>query len=271
MGTLVSLSKPETLICLDVSECALVAFAVVVVVGLIGEHRLPWWHVRHDLFAVLIAVGCAGELFADAGIFLCSRHLQTIADAELSSAKTLAGKAEKEAGDANCTAEILRQQNLKLQITLATLQRRAGERFFTPEERKLIVSSLRPYPHNTIEVQKVFGDSEVETYFKAIIGAMGEKGAGWNVEIQSGQIRDSPALGSPRIYGLLCLVPGNASLGILKFISIFRKIGVDVTVPESSGRSGSGDHFRLIVGHHRPYAPSPTTSALLPNSVGCGK
>lgn len=83
MGALTSLSRTETSFWLGVSEYTLLAFALVVVIGLIGEHKLPWWHVRYGLFEFLVLAGCAGELFADGGVFFFSRRLETLSDLEI--------------------------------------------------------------------------------------------------------------------------------------------------------------------------------------------
>jgi len=83
METLVSwLSKGATSTALDISEWLLLLAAIVVVVGLYAEHKMPSRHPKHKCFAMLIIIGCSGEVFADGAIFLFSRHLQIISDAE---------------------------------------------------------------------------------------------------------------------------------------------------------------------------------------------
>jgi len=78
MGYFFSLSKSATAAALGVSELALLAFGVVLVVGLIGEIKS-----KRKIFEWLVILGVAGELFADGGVFLFSNQLQTISDLEL--------------------------------------------------------------------------------------------------------------------------------------------------------------------------------------------
>ena len=54
---------------------------------------------------MLLVIGVAGELFADGGIFLFSRHLQTIADQEIADLTQEAGNAEKSAEGAAKAAD----------------------------------------------------------------------------------------------------------------------------------------------------------------------
>jgi hypothetical protein len=77
MGTsLFSLSKSATSICLDASEIVLLVFGIVLVIGLVGEvAKSEKWKRRVRLFELMVVFGVAGELMADGGIFLFSRHL----------------------------------------------------------------------------------------------------------------------------------------------------------------------------------------------------
>jgi len=136
-----SLSKTATSTCLSASEYALLLFALIVVIGLIGEHKRAWPHPKYELYVILVAVGCGGELVADGGIFLFSRHLQAIADAELQGAVTKAGdartsagkaadaagsaqenadKAVKDARDAAHSAATVHQEAIDLQVAIET-------------------------------------------------------------------------------------------------------------------------------------------------------
>src|SRR5580698_7667024 len=84
MGYFLSLSKSATITWLDTSEWLLLLFGIVLVVGIVGEIRLPDWHHRLKTFEILVLVGVLGELAADGGIFFFSSHLQTISEAEKS-------------------------------------------------------------------------------------------------------------------------------------------------------------------------------------------
>jgi hypothetical protein len=84
MGTFFSLSKSATSTALDISEIALLLFGVLLVVGLIGEYaKSERWKKYVRVFEMFVIIGVAGELLADGGIFLFSRHLQTIAALEI--------------------------------------------------------------------------------------------------------------------------------------------------------------------------------------------
>jgi hypothetical protein len=99
MGTLFLLSKSATATALDISEVALLLFGVLLVIGLIGEYaKAERWKKHLKLFEMFVIIGVAGELLADGGIFLFSRHLQTIADLEIA-------ELTREAGNARTSAE----------------------------------------------------------------------------------------------------------------------------------------------------------------------
>lgn len=119
MGILsVSLSKAETLTLLNISEYALLLFALVVVIGVTGEHKTPWWKVRYDLFAILVAIGCAGELVADGGVFVFSRHLQVIEGTEVANLNHNSIELRLQADTARLEQERLKSENLKLEALI---------------------------------------------------------------------------------------------------------------------------------------------------------
>ena len=106
MGTLLSLSKSATSFALDASEIALLLFGLVVVIGVAGEvAKGERWKPYVRLFEVLVIFGVAGELLADGGIFLFSKHLQTIAELEIAELTKTAGNAKASAeGAANAAS-----------------------------------------------------------------------------------------------------------------------------------------------------------------------
>lgn len=67
------------------------------VVGIIGEYKLPSWHHRVKTFELLVLIGVAGELIADGGIFLFSRRLQSIGDLETADLTLKARQADERA------------------------------------------------------------------------------------------------------------------------------------------------------------------------------
>ena len=59
---------------------------------------------------MLVTIGVAGELFADGGIFLFSRHLQTIAEQEIAELTKVAGTAADAAVRAKASADEAKQK-----------------------------------------------------------------------------------------------------------------------------------------------------------------
>lgn len=117
---LFSLSKSRTEFWLDASEWALLAFGIVLSVGLIAELldksrtfreflKRPKWP------EFLVVIGVAGEIFSDGGIFLFGRHLQTISDDEVKTATAHASFANKLAGEARKDAEAARRETALVQ------------------------------------------------------------------------------------------------------------------------------------------------------------
>jgi hypothetical protein len=121
MGALFSLSKTATSFCLDASEVALLIFGVVLVIGIVGEvAKSDRWKKRLRIFEFMVIIGVAGELIADGGIFLFSRHLQTISEAELSGLN-------KQAADAYKEAEIARKEADSFDFDIAKANKAAAD------------------------------------------------------------------------------------------------------------------------------------------------
>jgi hypothetical protein len=144
MGYFLSLSKSATSTALDLSEWALLVFGLVLVVGIFGEYkklpkRLLLWPAT--AFEVMVMIGVAGELMGDGGVFLFSRHLQTISDGEYAALDKEAGDARRDAGNANKDAGIARRDAAdankdageakeradKLEVQAATLRKQAED------------------------------------------------------------------------------------------------------------------------------------------------
>jgi hypothetical protein len=101
MGTLGSLSKSTTSTALDGSEIALLVFGLLLVVGAVGESaKSDNWKSWHGFFELLVIMAVAGELIADGGIFVFSKHLQTISDSEIAILNVQAAKFSKDAAEA---------------------------------------------------------------------------------------------------------------------------------------------------------------------------
>lgn len=116
-----SMSKSATSIALDFAELALLLFGLMLVVGLIGEYaKSEKWKKHLRLFELFVIIGVAGELLADGGIFLFSKHLQTIADIEIA-------RLTKEAGDAKSSAESAASASSQPRLSADEANAAAGE------------------------------------------------------------------------------------------------------------------------------------------------
>ena len=61
---------------LGILEGLLLAFGVMLVIGLIGEYsKSGLWKLSTRTLELMVIIGVAGELLADGGIFLLSRRL----------------------------------------------------------------------------------------------------------------------------------------------------------------------------------------------------
>jgi hypothetical protein len=105
MGTFLLLSKSSVTFLLHASEAALLAFGVLLVIGLIGEIKFPWPHPRFETFELLVIIAVAGELLGDGGVFVFSGDLQTIADTELARITTDVGSTRSAADSAADAAD----------------------------------------------------------------------------------------------------------------------------------------------------------------------
>jgi hypothetical protein len=76
MGYLFSLSKPETIAGLEISEWGLLIAGIALLVGIVGEYKLPSWHHRLKRFERLVLLG----VLFDGGIFFFTSQLQIIGD-----------------------------------------------------------------------------------------------------------------------------------------------------------------------------------------------
>jgi hypothetical protein len=55
------------------SEVFLLIFAAVVAIGVLGETtKAPSWQPWHHAFGIIVFIGVAGEMMADAGVFISS-------------------------------------------------------------------------------------------------------------------------------------------------------------------------------------------------------
>src|SRR5260370_31379629 len=128
MGTLLFLSKSVTSFWVEVSEIALLIFGIVLVIGLVGEvAKTDRWKRQLRLFELMVIVGVAGELVADGGIFLFSRHLQTISETEFVGLNKQAADAYKEAESARKEANSFERDIAQANERAAAANERAAK------------------------------------------------------------------------------------------------------------------------------------------------
>jgi hypothetical protein len=108
------------------SNGGLLAFAAVLVVGLVGEYKKPAaWSVK--TFELLVIIGVVGELVFDGLIFGCSLTLDAVHSTELASANTIASAAYKAGNENRERAENLEKSNLSLQKELAETEKQLAD------------------------------------------------------------------------------------------------------------------------------------------------
>jgi|GEM_PF-2407820 len=146
MGTLLSLSQSATVLWLHASEVVLLASGLLLVVGLIGEMKLPWWHRFFRTFELLVIIGVSGELICDGGIFILTEHLQTASEAEIA-------RITLSAADARLDAQTARLETEQLEVSVA------GRRLTRQQEEK-IGESLRRFAGRSLFITSYSGDAE---------------------------------------------------------------------------------------------------------------
>jgi hypothetical protein len=155
MGTLL-LSKSAVAAALDAADIALLAFGIVLVIGLLGEYsKSEKWQAHKKLFEMLVILGVAGELLADGGIFLWSKRLQAVADTEIAGLKVKAATAEER-------SKALEAANLNLRDTISPLP-------LPDETLRAITEDLRPLLQPGVKIR--------------VVGTKGPIGMSWGIQI----------------------------------------------------------------------------------------
>ncbi len=69
---------------LILSELLLLVFALLVAIGVLGETtKSTRWQPWHHAFGIIVFIGVAGEMVADAGVFISSSRLQELQEGEV--------------------------------------------------------------------------------------------------------------------------------------------------------------------------------------------
>jgi len=157
-----SLSKHATTLALDSSEVALLLFGLLLVVGLVGEYsESDRWKKYVKVFEMLVILGVAGELIADAGVFAFSARLQSISDIEVArlnvaaeSANATAKQFESQIADANSKAEIARKNSESFRLDIAKANERAAQADARAAQANLELTKLKTPRTLNAEQQK---------------------------------------------------------------------------------------------------------------------
>jgi hypothetical protein len=174
MGVLLSLSKSSALVCLDISEWALFGFGLLLVLGLIVEYRAVHGTRWMKFGEMLVIIGVAGELVADGGIFLCSGHLQTIADQEIARLNLKAARFEKDAAD-------LQARNLQLEEQI--LEQGPRDLLLYGKREEDFLNSIRQFAGQKVQIRICQSIDEVRDTADRLTVLFGE--AGWTVSPHS--------------------------------------------------------------------------------------
>jgi hypothetical protein len=151
VGMFSSLSKDVTTLALDSSEVALLLFGLLLVVGLVGEYaESERWKKYVKAFEMLVILGVAGELLADAGVFTFSARLQSLSDVEVARLKVAAESAnatakqfESQIAEANSKADSARTNAESFRLDIAKANERAAKAEVRAAEANLELTKLK--------------------------------------------------------------------------------------------------------------------------------
>jgi hypothetical protein len=170
--SLLVLSKSATESLLDASEIVLIVSGFVLLFGAVGEYleahgKLPRWIKWPKLvFILMVVASLVGEFIGDGGVFLFSRHLQTISEKEFADLNAEAGEARKTAGAANERAAALEREAAWLLLL-------AEGRHLTVEQERKIGTSMESFAGHSIFVASYIGDAEAAHLGLQIKAALG--------------------------------------------------------------------------------------------------
>ena len=210
------MSESLTTFLLHFSEGSLLASGILLVIGIFGEYRLPFWHHRLHIFEALVLVGCAGELIADGGVFLFSEHLQTVQQLRVKSLGKLAdeadGKAQKAIGDAKSASDIAGSANAKADAAKTeaeavskeavelsqqlTKQDLRAHRFDDKRALEKFRATLEAFPGQPFDIRYCPGsDNEITFLSLRLMGAMIGGSRSWTMRDFRPSLGCSPGMG----------------------------------------------------------------------------
>jgi len=251
--SLASLSKSSTETALDGSEIFIIISGFVLAFGAIGEYldehgKLPRWMAwRKLVFIILVVVSLIGEFVGDAGVFVFSRHLQTISDDELA-------KVIKDARDANSLAatafgraeSAIARLDPRVNFTFKFLYELSG----APKAKAVVWYAPS---HDA-------GALFLAMTIRNLLASGDPSGAGWEVaEPAPIPVGRDPNLGdvgvvkSSRLPLVCQKVPPNPCAALIAALSVSLTTGINVAqsadLPE--------DTFWIVVKQRPPASPAP--------------
>jgi len=231
--------------------------SLLLVVGIIGEYAKsePWKkHLR--IFELLVTIGVAGELFADGGVFLFSRHLQTIADQEiadltqkLGDAKTLAegaatasSVAQEKVGEVAIKADALTLRMTNASTQLGQLESdiiAQGPRWRLLERAAPeLVKQLASFAGQKVDLfvcgtrESASADREMMSTWGRIADLLENRGANWSVLHGGLSFWDTRPLACE---GIVVYVSAHASKGTMEAAKVLSD-GLARTLPPSTDK-----------------------------------
>jgi hypothetical protein len=161
--SLSTLSEPDANWWLGASELTLVASAIVLTVGLIGE----WpdsesWKKRwlYNAAKVAVVLGVVGELIGDAGIFETSARLAVLQHAAIDHANTQVAAANERAGSAIERAAKLEKDAEELHAQNLALEQQIQPRRLKPDQLERLTTIASKYSGEQIAITSYALDVE---------------------------------------------------------------------------------------------------------------
>jgi hypothetical protein len=122
------------------------------------------------VFIAMVVIGLVGEFFSDAGVFLFSRHLQTISDRESAALNKEAGDARRDAGNANERAALAEKATEDERMARIQLEKSMMWRHLSGKQRTDICAVLASELKPSISFHE--GDEEGMEYAREIRDAI---------------------------------------------------------------------------------------------------